>query len=112
MSIATLKRAYCRAALLTSAARLRVTNSEERFGQSQWLKLRVRRGGRVVAELTFPASSIERLDDLLDDDLRQKIAAQGVDLAAVVDSSRTAGFEPGPIFELVNSEKEVAVWLE
>jgi hypothetical protein len=76
------------------------------------LKIRVRRNGATVVEMTQPASTVERLDSFLDDGIKQRIADQGVDLEAVVESSRLRGFAPAPLFSYTDGPKEVAVWLE
>lgn len=76
------------------------------------LKIRVRRDGVTVVEMTQPASTVERLDNFLDAGLRQRIANQGVDIDAVVESSRRRGFVPAPLFSYTDGPKEVAVWLE
>jgi hypothetical protein len=76
------------------------------------LKIRVRRNGVTVVEMTQPRSTVERLDSFLDDGMKRRIAEQGVDLDAVVESSRQSGFAPAPLFSYTDGPKEVAVWLE
>jgi hypothetical protein len=76
------------------------------------LKIRVRRDGVTVVEMTQPGSTVERLDMFIDDALRRRIAEQGVDLDAVVESARLRGFAPAPLFSYTDGPKEVAVWLE
>ncbi len=81
-------------------------------GAAQWMKIRVRREGKTVVELTQGASAIERLETMLDDSLKQRIRASGVDLAELAASTRERGYRSGPLFAMNDGAKEVAVWLE
>lgn len=76
------------------------------------LKIRVTQNGRVKVELTSYASGIDNLDELLDDQLQRKIAAQSIDLADIVRDVRRRGYAPGPVFTLAEEEKRVEVWLQ
>jgi predicted unusual protein kinase regulating ubiquinone biosynthesis (AarF/ABC1/UbiB family) len=76
------------------------------------LKIRVTERGRVKVELTSYASGIDDLDHLLDEDLRRRIDAQGIDLPRIVRDVRCRGYAPGPVFTLAEGEKRVEVWLE
>jgi hypothetical protein len=83
------------------------------FGSlAKYLKIRVREDGRTKVELTSYAAGIDDLDGLLDDDLKRRIAAQQIDLSTVVTQVRQRGYTPGPVFELTEGNKEVAVWLQ
>ncbi|QDU95430.1 ABC1 kinase family protein [Lignipirellula cremea] len=77
-----------------------------------WLRVRVVREGRTQVQLSQPAMGIERLEELLDDELKQRILLAGIDLQKSVEAVRSRGYAPGPVFELVDEEKEVRVWLE
>ncbi|HTN75387.1 MAG TPA: AarF/UbiB family protein [Pirellulaceae bacterium] len=79
---------------------------------SRHLKIRVEEGGQTKVELTCPASAIDELDALIDADLLAKIQAQGNDLARLTADVRRRGYVPGPVFELVEADKAVRVWLE
>ena len=79
---------------------------------AKYLKIRVREDGRTKVELTSYAAGIDDLNDLLDDDLKQRIAAQQIDLPAVVAEVRHRGYTPGPVFNMTEGSKEVAVWLQ
>ena len=96
--------------------RLDLPPADERhrdFGSlAKYLKIRVREAGRTKVELTSYAAGIDDLDGLLDDDLKRRIAAQHIDLSAVVTQIRRRGYTPGPVFEMTEGNKEVAVWLQ
>ncbi|MEQ8787899.1 MAG: AarF/ABC1/UbiB kinase family protein [Pirellulaceae bacterium] len=79
---------------------------------ARYLKIRVTENGRVKVELTSYASGIDDLDELLDEDLRQRIAAQAIDLPSIVRDVRRRGYTPGAVFALTEGEKRVEVWLE
>jgi hypothetical protein len=66
----------------------------------------------VKAEITAYASGIDRLDQLLDDDVKQKIAEQNLDLEKIVAEVRARGYTPGPVFNFEETDKEIKVWLE
>ncbi len=79
---------------------------------AQYLKIRVKDEGRTKVLLTSRADGIDDLDSLLDDDLRAKIAREGIDLPAIVRDVRRRGYVPGPVFQLIDGQKQVDVWLE
>jgi hypothetical protein len=76
------------------------------------LKIRVRENGLTKVELTMYASSVDHLDDLLDDDVKQRIERQGIDLSELVANVRRGGYVPTEIFALTEGSKHVEVWLE
>ena len=79
---------------------------------ARYLKIRVRENGRTKVELTQYASSIDNLDDLLDNDVKQRIERQGIDLAQIVSDVRGRGYAPTQVFELFEGAKHIEVWLE
>jgi hypothetical protein len=79
---------------------------------AQWMKVRVRRDGQTIVELTHAASAVERLASMLDDNLKKRIGATGVDLEALASSVRQSGYRSGPLFVMNEGNKEVKVWLE
>lgn len=76
------------------------------------LKVQVKRGDRVKACVTLPASAIDRLEEFLDPETRKRIEREGLDLAAIVQDVRRRGYVPGPVFELTDPLRDVKVWLE
>ncbi len=81
-------------------------------GTARWLKIRVRRAGQTVVELTQPAAAIERLAELLDETLTRRIENGGSCLASIVQDIRRRGYAPGVVFALQDHEKDVSVSLE
>jgi hypothetical protein len=98
------------------AAALRLPREETRRADfstlARYLKIRVTEHGRTKVELTCYASGIDDLDELLDADLRHRIASQNINLATVVADVRRRGYRPGPVFKLDEGIKQVDVWLE
>jgi len=83
------------------------------FGSmARHLKMRVRENGRTKVELTQYASRIDHLGDLLDEDVKQRIERQGIDLVKIVADVRRGGYTPTHIFELTEGAKQIDVWLE
>ncbi len=76
------------------------------------LVIRVSNKGRTTVQLTQMAACIERLDELLDDELKQRIVDEGIDLDAIVAEVRQRGYAPGSVFQLTGGEKQVEVKLE
>ncbi len=69
-----------------------VNESKCDFGSlARYLKIRVRQNGRTKVELTQYASSIDNLDALLDEDVKQRIQRQGINLAQIVSDVRRRG---------------------
>lgn len=81
-------------------------------GVARWLKVRIRRDGQTVVQLTQSARSVEHLPELLDEEVRRRIALQGIDLERIATDVRKRGYAPGPVFSLADTEREFAVWLE
>lgn len=79
---------------------------------SQHLKIRVTQNGQTKVKLTQPAANIERLDQLLDDPLRQRIAGKGIEVRDIVDEVRQRAYRPGPVFELSEGDRQIEIWLE
>ena len=75
------------------------------------LEIRVERRGEQVVRVSLPASALERLDELLDEPLRARIAAQGVVLAELVERARTSGYAPQVLLELCDLDRRVTVGL-
>lgn len=76
------------------------------------LRVRVTREGRDTVSLRLPARAVEELDQLLDDELLERIAAQGVELAELVRGARESGYAPGEVFRLEDASRAVRVTLE
>ena len=80
--------------------------------RSQTLRIRVVDHGTTKVALTFGAGATDNLPDLVPLDLRGRLAARGINLAAIAAGSRLQGYPPGELFALVDGGKTVRVWLE
>jgi predicted unusual protein kinase regulating ubiquinone biosynthesis (AarF/ABC1/UbiB family) len=79
---------------------------------AQWLKIRVSEAGRTKVELTSSATGIDDLNQLLEPDLLQRIRERHIELDRIVRDIRRRGYTPGPVFEMDEGPKHIAVWLE
>jgi hypothetical protein len=79
---------------------------------ARYLKIRVIEDGRTKVELTQYASTIEHLDELLDEDVKGRIIEQGIDLKQIVSDVRRRGYIPASLFCLTEGAKQIDVWLE
>lgn len=81
-------------------------------GLAKYLKIQVRRGNRVTAQITCQGSAIDNLEELIDPPTLAKIRSAKIDLQQLVRQVRQRGYTPGEVFELQDDEKSIAVWLE
>ncbi|MBX3414254.1 MAG: hypothetical protein KF708_16320 [Pirellulales bacterium] len=81
-------------------------------GLARHLKLRVQAQGRTKVQLTYPASVIDHLDEIIDARVQELIVRRGVDLRTLVTQVRQRAYAPGDVFELDAGEQQVSVWLE
>jgi hypothetical protein len=79
---------------------------------TRYLKIRVVEDGRTKVELTQYASTIEHLDELLDEDVKGRIGEQEIDLKQIVSDVRRRGYTPASLFCLSGGAKQIDVWLE
>ena len=87
-------------------------NATDFCALAQHMKIRVIENGKTKVQLTQAASNIDRLDDLLDDDVKTRITEQGIDLREIVADVRARAYAPGPVFELTADAKTIQVSLE
>ena len=78
------------------------------------LKIRVEENGVQKVALTFQGSAVDDLDELMDDGLKARIQAQGIDLAAMSRRVRASAYMPQELFALSGApgQRAVRVWLE
>ncbi|MHA7631913.1 ABC1 kinase family protein [Corallococcus sp. M7] len=81
-------------------------------GTARYLKVQVTEAGRTRVALTFRADVTAHLEDLLPEDLPGKLAARGVDPAAIGSAAVAAGLRPSELFHLDEGPRRVRVWLE
>jgi len=79
---------------------------------AQWLKIRVSESGHTKVELTANATGIDDLEQLLDPELMVKIRERHIELEQIVRDIRRRGYTPGPVFQMDEGSKHIAVWLE
>ncbi len=80
---------------------------------AKYLRTRVTENGKVKVQLSQSASAIDRLDELIDDELRRRIEkTSGQTLRQMVSSVRQRGYRPGVVFEHKEAAKEIRVWLD
>ena len=76
------------------------------------MKILVTENGHAKVQITQPATNIERLNELLDDELQRRILDAGICLKSIVADVRQRAFAPGPVFDFVQGNKQVKVSLE
>ncbi len=76
------------------------------------LRIEVRQDSALKAQITLPASAVERLEDFLEPEVHERIAARGIHVDEVIRKARRSGYAPSKLFELEESSKSFAVWLE
>lgn len=79
---------------------------------AEHLVLHVSEGRETKVHMSMPRSSVERLDELIDEDLALKLSQQHIDLQELVDKTRKNGYRPGELFSLDDGTKRVKVYLE
>jgi hypothetical protein len=103
------------AALGAAAASLELQVQEDPTtsfaGLARHLCLQVQEGDEEKARITLPASAVERLETLLDEDLAERIAQRGIELHELVSEARRRCYSPQQLFELQDGPKRVRVWL-
>ena len=89
---------------------LRKENSSQLLAQS--MKLRIMESGKEKVALELPRKSIENLDSLITDDIKEKLIQKKIELEQIVKKVRQEGYRPMPLFELEEANKSIKVWLE
>ena len=79
---------------------------------AEHLKIRVTESGASRVLLTFPGRCADTLEELMPDDLRARLDAEGTNLANIVQKSAKRGHLPGVLFESHHEQQHVRVWLE
>jgi predicted unusual protein kinase regulating ubiquinone biosynthesis (AarF/ABC1/UbiB family) len=76
------------------------------------LRLRVVRNGEPVVQLSFKASAVGHLQELVPEDLGERIRRRGLDLVRLAEQAVADGYPAGDIFTLTEDDRTVRVWLE
>ncbi len=75
------------------------------------LHIQVTDGGRPRAQLQLPAGAVERLEQFIDGDLADKIAARGISLPELLERVRSNHYAPQEILSLEDGQRRVEVRL-
>jgi predicted unusual protein kinase regulating ubiquinone biosynthesis (AarF/ABC1/UbiB family) len=76
------------------------------------LKIRVTANGQTKVQLSFPATALERIGDLMPEEISGRIADSGINLPALAISAQSRNYAAGPICECLFGDKKVRLWLE
>ena len=76
---------------------------------SKSLQIRVIENGKLKVQITQAAKAIERLNELLDKEVKQRIAEDRIDLDEILEQVRANGYSPGPVFNLRKDNKKIEV---
>jgi predicted unusual protein kinase regulating ubiquinone biosynthesis (AarF/ABC1/UbiB family) len=79
---------------------------------SSALKISVTRDGQQVVRLSFAASAVNHLDELVPDAMRENLAARNIDVRMLGREAASNGYQPGQLLSLVDEATTVRVWLE
>lgn len=75
------------------------------------LRLHIADAGRTKVDLSFPASCVDQLWEIMPVGLPERLRARGCDLRRIVHESRCRGHSPGELFVCEEGERRVRVWL-
>jgi predicted unusual protein kinase regulating ubiquinone biosynthesis (AarF/ABC1/UbiB family) len=76
------------------------------------LQILVEERGEQKARVTLPGTSVERLEELIPDDVLAKLREQGIDPGKLGLSAFEGGCKPQQLFGLTEGDKKIRVWLE
>lgn len=78
------------------------------------LRIRVTHQGHTKVFLTFRSDAVDNLDELMDDEIKNRVRTQGIDLPAIVRRVRQTIYAPQDLFRIEESgsQRGVRVWLE
>ncbi len=77
----------------------------------------MRRNGETRVRLTSPLHVIDRMEEMMDENLRRQLAEQRIDVEELAAQARRNAYRPQEVFTLDSvtpegEKKEVRVWLE
>jgi predicted unusual protein kinase regulating ubiquinone biosynthesis (AarF/ABC1/UbiB family) len=94
---------------------LRVEVSDEDFldfSMAKNLHLHVTQNGKTKVQLALPRSSVECLDEIMDEELVNKIQEEGIELDKIVQKTRRFGYRAGELFSVQKGDKKIRIYLE
>ncbi|PIQ98790.1 MAG: hypothetical protein COV66_12860 [Nitrospinae bacterium CG11_big_fil_rev_8_21_14_0_20_45_15] len=81
-------------------------------GLSRYLKINVVKANGNKVRLTMPARVADDLEDVIEPDVLESIKRQNINLDEIQERVVKSGFVPQEVFQLVDEERDVRVWLE
>ncbi len=78
----------------------------------QRLKIRITDNGETKFQITQPATMLEKLDEVLGMELKEKIESRGVDILQVAKDAKASGYTPGEVFHVQYGSRNVRAWIE
>ncbi|MEM9159553.1 MAG: AarF/ABC1/UbiB kinase family protein, partial [Verrucomicrobiota bacterium] len=79
---------------------------------SDTLYIRVEENGSLKTSLSFASQATDTLEDLMPNEVRQRIVRQGIDLGRIIRNAQKSNYAPGELFTLNHGPKSVKVWLD
>lgn len=76
---------------------------------STHIRIRIERSGVEKVNMTMPFISIFNLDAYFDDDVKEKIENQGIDISEVIKKALSDGGKPKDFFEIQNDDKKICL---
>ena len=89
-----------------------LTSEKGYLMKSKSLLIRVSEGKQTRVKLTFPASAVENLIDLVPAEMVSKLERRNIDVGQIARDAVATDFEPGELFQMQEGAKCVRVWLE
>lgn len=80
--------------------------------QAHVLKIHVTDGMEEVVALTFPIHTLQNLEDLIDDELMQKIREQNLDVTEIKQQAFRSGLIKQDLFKIKKGNRMVRIWIE
>lgn len=78
---------------------------------ARFLRVQVRRAGKLSVDLCMPARVLDDLDAVLNNELRQRIERRGLQLSDLVADIRAGGYRCGTVLELDDEDPQVRLEL-
>jgi len=76
------------------------------------LRVRVVRNGEQVVQLSFAATAVGHLQELVPTEILERARSGGIDVLQVSERAVAGGYQPGELFVLDEVDRTVRVWLE
>lgn len=87
-------------------------NEQQKFEEKCKLRVLVTEGAEHIVEIEFPAHATEQLEDLIPDEVLERIHATGIHLQSLKQRAIDSSFEPQDLFVVERGQRKYRVWLE